>query len=1469
MESLKVIIKKTVAILTAFIIIISQYMIAGLIETTYAIDLLATQSDNVQFRAYFLNGEEELTEIESSIDTKNLKLKIDVAVKNEGYFNGQIALENAGFRFTQPTANSYINKIENNTIYLKQLNAEETASIEIGIEYLDEELIAISTLNGVSTVKLIGTYTSSAGNVEINSGSQVKITWKVPENTKAEITAEIQANSIYKVEEENKKIVQYLISSKLTNNAYPIKTTEITATIPEGATKKEVHKRTTKSTNGEKEFTEANNVKIEGNNLIITVNNSEVDGKISWAKKAEDVYVVTYEYPENIDLSTQSILINGKITTQNDIKLIADPVQLSLDNEKDRIATISKQEEEKIIYKGRIYSGDTREFTSYTPVYVDYAEGISELELVENESKYAKEIETNGEKIIVDSNANVEIKTVKLNKVEIECVFGNTWSISIGENTITNESEADENGIIIVSLPDGTKTITLKTSKPINNGTFVVETVKAIKNTDNSREEKKEFSMLKDSSTIKYIVNNNKECSFTSMYKIGLKDTESKANIQCNQKSLTESNESQELDLTVVLETNEKFDLYKNPTIRIKLPSEIKTAEIVDDNINILYGNNLNKKSAEVIKENNQNVVVIELEGEQTSYLGDALQGTQISIKLINIVLNDITEDVTKYIVMNYTNENATKYVNDGEEKIQIAFIAGEDERQQTIDNNLNMSLKATIGGEEINEGGSVKAGEVITYTVKLSNQGEKDINNLNIDAIIPDNTTLVEINPKYPGLDEESDVYTYEEEYFIEKTEKTILKNNINITSNGEYTFNYMVRVNKYLDETKTGTTKVICNNKSIQFSNTLIPAKLALTLKPIKREANSELEYNVGANYILEIENLTNADIDNTKLIINQNSLLKIYRVEYNSGDNIVEIKNANKEFIIDKILANDKAYVSIESTVQKYTDLLRNAELSCEAIANNVNYRSNIVSEKVVGNKIDITLNATSSSKKTNNYVEKGDIITYNATIKNTGISKAEDIYLNIELSKYLELESITLNNIEVDYKVESIINNVTKYNLLKVEDLDFNIGEGKKLQIIGRVSSNLPASNEILKITNSMSAFGSNGILSKTDNNEFYVQLEKKADEDTNGENRPIDDNGKTDDNTNKDDDNTKKDDDDTKNDDNNESGNSHKDDDIQKYSISGKIWIDANENGARDLGEEILENVKVSAINIETNKIGSNTTSNKDGIYRIENLAKGDYIIAFEYDLKEYYVTKYHASGVEQSANSDGVLDTKNIGGEELKAAYTDIIKLTQNQENIDLGLIKNQEVEIEIEKGISKIVVNNKEGLKTYEFNGSRLAKVEIPSKYLNGSNVIIEYKFYIKNIGKVSGYISDIKDDLPSSLSFNSSLNSDWYEKDNELYNNSLSKKIIKPGEVKEVSLKLTKKMTNSNTGLINNNAEIVKIYNSQGTQYSSNKTYADVIISVKTGIVVSYVISIIFTTLIICGIAIIINLYSKRNKK
>ena len=57
-----------------------------------------------------------------------------------------------------------------------------------------------------------------------------------------------------------------------------------------------------------------------------------------------------------------------------------------------------------------------------------------------------------------------------------------------------------------------------------------------------------------------------------------------------------------------------------------------------------------------------------------------------------------------------------------------------------------------------------------------------------------------------------------------------------------------------------------------------------------------------------------------------------------------------------------------------------------------------------------------------------------------------------------------------------------------------------------------------------------------------------------------------------------------------------------------------------------------------------------------------------------------------------------------------------------------------------------------------------------------------------------------------------------------------------------------MTKKMTESNTGLINNKAEIVSSFNAMGEESTNNQENnigsADVIISVSTGMAVNYLI-------------------------
>ena len=174
--------------------------------------------------------------------------------------------------------------------------------------------------------------------------------------------------------------------------------------------------------------------------------------------------------------------------------------------------------------------------------------------------------------------------------------------------------------------------------------------------------------------------------------------------------------------------------------------------------------------------------------------------------------------------------------------------------------------------------------------------------------------------------------------------------------------------------------------------------------------------------------------------------------------------------------------------------------------------------------------------------------------------------------------------------------------------------------------------------------------------------------------------------------------------------------------------------------------------------------------------------------------------------------------------------------------------------DLELSKTISKVTISNTEGKTVKEYNDETLAKVEIGAKYLKNSTVVIEYSIKVKNTGEMAGYAKQIVDYKPADLKFNSSLNSDWYQSGEVIYSNTLEKTKLEPGETKELKLILTKEMTESNTGLTNNMAEInqsisVNNTNDSDSTLGNKKSgeddlgQANIIIGVKTGAAISYI--------------------------
>lgn len=329
-----------------------------------------------------------------------------------------------------------------------------------------------------------------------------------------------------------------------------------------------------------------------------------------------------------------------------------------------------------------------------------------------------------------------------------------------------------------------------------------------------------------------------------------------------------------------------------------------------------------------------------------------------------------------------------------------------------------------------------------------------------------------------------------------------------------------------------------------------------------------------------------------------------------------------------------------------------------------------------------------------------------------------------------------------------------------------------------------------------------------------------------------------------------------------------------------FKIAGIVWIDSDRNGARESSEKLLKGVKVTLVNSDTGTIKQTLTTNKKGEYIFNGVANGNYIIIFDYDTVKYTATAYQKENIASNLNSDAISTSIDQDGKSRNGAVSHVIKVSDGSvSNIDLGLVDAKLFDLNLDMGITKITVQNKKGTTTKKYDLEKLTKTEISQRYLAGSEIYIEYTIRIKNEGEVAGYAKKIVDYIPEGMNFNSKLNSSWYTGNNgNLYTTALSNVEIAPGETKTCTLVLSKTMTSENTGRVSNIAEIAEDYNILGisdidstpgnnNQKEDDFSRADSILAVGTGTIYICV-SIITTTIILTGVAIVIIIIKRKNR-
>lgn len=707
-------VNKVIAIIVVMLLTMSDFLFVGASTVSYAINNAKTNSANVEFSTYFLNQSgEKVEKIEEDINKGDLYLYVDVTVKNEGYFNGSVTFNNNNFNVKPEVMSNDIAEISGNKVTLKQINAGTTTTIKLAVEAIKNNTINIQDLNRKTNVVLEGQYINSKNvekskKVDIKGNDSVEVNWVSNPNTANELTSRVLTNNVYTVNGEEKKVLQILINNKITNNNYPVKNTTIDLTVPENVKDVSVHSRTNSATNSGVQFSNKNyNYNKAKNTLTINVENVDKNN-ISWNKNIQDTFVVTYTFDKDTNIQNSDVTINSTISIYDNKELKATN-NVHINENIDGIVSYNVSSEEQAIYKGKLYTGEERNYNTTTEINVDYLDVAENISVKENTSSYMAQDKS--------AKANIIYKESRINKNEFLKVFGEDGSIVIKDEkgtivaNINKDSGTDENGDIVISYYSDTYGVIFETTKPIALGTVRIRNIKTISNNNYSREIINMLTGIKENIAGNY----NKKEDITSESKIELKNITSNAKLNVGTTTLSALETNKKVKITTVLENNdESKDLFKNPVLKITLPKQVTN---VQAKCKLLYGNGLELGNAKIYKENENNIIEIDLAGEQTKYNTETIEGTTVII-YADLELDKLSTSGEEQIKLNYTNEIATSLSDNGEESVNVKIVANEG---IITTNNVKEYGIQTIGDQGKKNVGLELAKEAKDATINIS----------------------------------------------------------------------------------------------------------------------------------------------------------------------------------------------------------------------------------------------------------------------------------------------------------------------------------------------------------------------------------------------------------------------------------------------------------------------------------------------------------------------------------------------------------------------------------------------------------------------------------------------------------------------------------------------------------------------------------------------------------------------------
>ena len=1104
------------------------------------------------------------------------------------------------------------------------------------------------------------------------------------------------------------------------------------------------------------------------------------------------------------------------------------------------------------------------------------------VELVSNVNvNYNTEVTANSEAKIKLEESKTDVK-LEVNKDTLSTVISNNLEIRATLKSNQEQNNLYENPRIILEFPEPVENIT------INNIELVYETELAIANYwVDGRTITVEFSgkqtSYKDSGLegAILVINANIQVNRKSATQDGkvVMTTENKGEVVNTQNDIKVVAPT---DMTVInsindlaIETTGQEELVTASLERGAESKDLQTQiEVINNNENTIENvkvlgtfptkNNENNIDTEIVEglnvqgidgakvyyTENENATD-DLQNSENGWQENITDGTKVRKYLIEVPTMETGTSMQATYTTNipasleYNQEANQGYTVNYENSLtkQTSNMNATNIKLETgIGPNLETRFVANVSGTDQENGGTVRNGEVIKYKIEVSNVGSEDINNVAVQAVVPDGTTLVE----------PEDNYEYTGSSYYKELEDRIYEDTIETLSVGQViTKEYEVRVN---NDTAVGTNLV--SKSSIMYGDVtkeseetnLITANgdIRVTVKRVT-DRSTDLYENGSIQYFAIVENISDVTQNNVTVKTNLPSSLEVTRLNlitnmaaeevtdddiHNTSENTIETETSEvtedeitgdfettqteqidyqDEINIGTIEPGQNKVLSYDTKIKTLEDS-QTLNFSVMAQIGEDEYRSNIAVDNV--KKADISLSM--SADPDGNYLKAGDTLKYTINVKNNGTQDINDLIVKDTISS-----SLTVNKVSFDG--EEIAELKGNNNI----EIRCNIAAGSESNIeIETLVNYSEGRTEAEAITNVAYAELLSKRIATTQEITHIIEANQSQ---SGGNEDPGSDNN-----------------------------NDVEDNDIAngKGIITGVAWFDENSNGQKDAEEQVVSDVKVQLYNTETNNLvkkqdGSilEATTNENGVYVLDHIGNGRYIVIFNYDNSAYGLTVYKAEGVSQTDNSDAMMKEVTIDGVTQEVASTDIIEINEeNVSDINVGFIRLQNFDLQLQKFVSRIVIQDSSGSTVREYDDETLARAELDAKRVNGATVLIEYKIRVSNVGEVDGYVRRIADYMPNDLKFSSELNKDWYQTSDGLYNASLANDVIKPGESRELTLILTKDMTENNVGLINNTAEIDESYNELGIA-DSNSTpgnrvngendmgSADVLLGIRTG--------------------------------